>query len=83
VEARADTYALELTRDPRTMIGFQRRIAVSNVADPSPPGWAAFLLDTHPSTMQRIGAAVAFRRRAEAAARADRVAARRPTPGGS
>jgi STE24 endopeptidase len=62
VEARADAYALELTRDPATMIDFQRRIALSNVSDPDPPGWATFLLSTHPTTMERIGSAVAVGR---------------------
>jgi STE24 endopeptidase len=67
VEARADAYALELTRDPETMIGFQRRIALSNVSDPEPPRWATFLLATHPPPLDRIGAAVAIaeRQRAE------------------
>ena len=63
VEARADRYAMELTDDPEALIGFQRRIAVQNVAEPDPPGWATFLLGTHPTTMQRIGQALAFERR--------------------
>lgn len=60
VEARADRYALELTGDPRALIGFQTRIAVQNVSDPSPPAWWSFLMGTHPTTMQRIGQALAF-----------------------
>jgi STE24 endopeptidase len=63
VERRADAYALELTREPRTQIEFQQRIAVKNVSDPDPPGWVTFLLGTHPPTIERIG-------QAEAAARA-------------
>ncbi len=61
VEARADSYALELTRAPEPFIGFERRITLKNVGEPDPPGWAAFLFGTHPTTMERIGAAVAFR----------------------
>jgi STE24 endopeptidase len=62
VERRADAFSLELTRDPETLIGFQRRIAVKNVSDPDPPPLARFLLGTHPTTLQRIGAAEAFER---------------------
>jgi STE24 endopeptidase len=62
VEARADAFALELTREPQTMIDFQRRIAIQNVSDVDPPAWQSFLLGTHPTALQRIGAAVAFER---------------------
>src|SRR5207247_4935669 len=37
VEARADTYALNLTRDPNAFIGLERRLAVTNLADPKTP----------------------------------------------
>jgi STE24 endopeptidase len=67
VEARADRYSMELTREPDALIAFQRRIAVQNVSDPAPPGWVSFLLGTHPTTMQRIGQALAFRRDGPAA----------------
>jgi STE24 endopeptidase len=62
VERRADAFALELTREPQTMIDFQRRIAIKNVSDVDPPAWQTFLLGTHPPALQRIGAAVAFER---------------------
>lgn len=64
VEARADYFSLQLTRDPETLIAFQQRIARANVSDPDPPNWAWFFLGTHPPTLKRIGAAVAFARRA-------------------
>jgi STE24 endopeptidase len=60
VEARADRFSLRLTGEPETLIGFQRRIAVQNVSDPDPPAVAHFLLGTHPTTMERIGLALAF-----------------------
>jgi STE24 endopeptidase len=62
VERRADAFSLQLTGEPRPFIGFQRRIAIQNVADPDP--WAAiqFLFGTHPTTLQRIGQAEAFAR---------------------
>ena len=62
VERRADAFSLQLTHDPQDFIGFQRRIAVQNVADPDPPKIVRFLLGTHPSTLQRIGQGEAFER---------------------
>ncbi len=62
VEARADTFALQLTGDPQTMVEFRRRSAVRNVSDPEPPAISQWLLGTHPTTMQRIGAAEAWAR---------------------
>ena len=43
------------------MINLQRRLADANVADPDPPGLYAALFRTHPSTIERIGAAEAWR----------------------
>ena len=60
VERRADAFSLELTHEPRPFIGFQRRIAIQNVADPDPPAVIQFLFGTHPTTLQRIGQAEAF-----------------------
>jgi STE24 endopeptidase len=62
VEASADTFALRLTHDPRALIQVQRRLAISNVADPDPPDVVTALIGTHPSTLDRIGAAVAYER---------------------
>jgi STE24 endopeptidase len=62
VEARADSYALELTDAPQPFIDFERRIALKNVSDPDPPGWRVALLGTHPPTIERIGLGVAFER---------------------
>jgi STE24 endopeptidase len=61
VEARADRYSMEQTGEPDALIAFQRRIAVQNVSDPDPPTWITFLLGTHPTTVQRIGQALAVR----------------------
>lgn len=87
VEARADSFALRLTDAPRALIDFERRIVMRNVADPDPPGWLVFLLGTHPSAVERIGAAVAYERRGAAAGAPEpRPAAPPPsprTPGGS
>jgi STE24 endopeptidase len=62
VEARADAFALEVTKDPATMIAFQKRIAVRNVSDPDPPRAWQWVFGTHPTTIERIGMAVAARR---------------------
>ena len=61
VEARADRFSMQLTRNPDELIAFQRRITTQNVGDPDPPGWSTFLLATHPTPMQRIGQALAFK----------------------
>jgi STE24 endopeptidase len=62
VEATADTFALKLTHDPDALIQVQRRLAVENVSNPDPPGVVTALLATHPSTVDRIGAALAYER---------------------
>jgi Zn-dependent protease with chaperone function len=66
VEARADRFSLQLTDAPDALIGFQERIVVKNVSDPDPPRWSSFLLGTHPTAMERIGQALAFKNREEA-----------------
>ena len=60
VEQRADQFSLELAREPQAFIGFQRRIAITNVSDPDPPAAIRFLLGTHPSAVERIGLAKRF-----------------------
>ena len=60
VEARADTFALELTDDPAALIGLQQRLAKTNLSDPDPPDAVSFLLGTHPTALERIGAAEAW-----------------------
>ena len=62
VEARADTYALELTDEPRAFMEFERRISLRNVSDPDPPRWSHALFGTHPTIVQRIGAGAAWAR---------------------
>jgi STE24 endopeptidase len=60
IEARADSYSLRLTNAPEPFIGFERGIALRNVADPDPPRWLTVLLATHPPTVDRIGIAKSF-----------------------
>ncbi|MGH2877410.1 MAG: M48 family metalloprotease, partial [Solirubrobacteraceae bacterium] len=60
IERRADHFSLTLAGAPEAFVSFERAIALQNVADLDPPRWVAGLLATHPTTAERIGAAVAF-----------------------
>jgi STE24 endopeptidase len=62
IERSADTYALDLTDNPAAFIQVERRLAVDNVGDPDPPGWVQLLFGTHPTTIDRIGAALTWSR---------------------
>jgi STE24 endopeptidase len=62
VEASADTFALKLTHDPSALIDVQRRLAIENVSNPDPPDVVTSLVGTHPPTVDRIGAALAYER---------------------
>jgi STE24 endopeptidase len=63
VEARADSFALELTRDPADFVGFERRIVIRNISDPDPPWLYHVLFDTHPTARERLGIGEAWRGR--------------------
>jgi len=45
-------------------VSFERAIALQNVADIDPPRWVTTLLATHPSTGERIGAALSYAKQA-------------------
>ncbi len=60
VEARADTFALQLTDDPKGMIQLQQQLADRNLSDPDPPDAFSFVFGTHPPAIDRIGAALAW-----------------------
>lgn len=60
IEAHADRFALDTTGGPEGLIGLQRKLTLTNLADPAPPTTFQFIFGTHPSTMQRIGAAEAY-----------------------
>ncbi len=62
VEADADSYSLELTGEARQFVSMERRLARVNLTDPDPPGLYQFLFATHPSVVERVGAALAFER---------------------
>lgn len=54
VEARADVHALNLTRDPGTLISMQRRLSTANLGDLDTPWIVKFLRSTHPGGPLRI-----------------------------
>ena len=60
IEAEADWAGLRATRDPAGMEALQRRLALTNLSNPDPPGWAVWLLFDHPPVMDRIAAARAY-----------------------
>jgi STE24 endopeptidase len=60
VEASADQFALELTRDPKASIDLHVRLTRKNLGDPDPPGIVTALLGTHPPAVDRIGAALRY-----------------------
>jgi STE24 endopeptidase len=62
VEARADAFSLDLTRDPAAHIALERELAERNIADPDPPGLMHALFGTHPTTIERIGIGEAWAR---------------------
>jgi STE24 endopeptidase len=62
VEASADSFSLDLTRDPAAHIALERTLSRRNVSDPDPPAVFRTLFGTHPSTIQRIGIGEAWAR---------------------
>jgi STE24 endopeptidase len=63
IEREADDFALRLTGDPAALVDLQTRLADRNLSDPEPPAWSQFLFGTHPTTLERIGAAEAYGQR--------------------
>lgn len=61
LESEADWVALNTTRDPEAMTGLFQRLGRLAHAQPNPPGWDQFLFGDHPSIMQRIEMAKAWR----------------------
>ena len=63
LETEADWVALNTTHDPAAMTGLFKRLGRLSKAQPDPPGWDQFLFGDHPSVMQRIEMARAFKER--------------------
>jgi STE24 endopeptidase len=62
-EAEADWIALRTTDDPTSFVQLERKLVLSGLGDPAPPGWFSIPFATHPSAMKRIAMAEAFRYR--------------------
>jgi STE24 endopeptidase len=54
IEARADQYALDLTRDPAAVVATWRNLAVQSISDLDPHPLAQLWLGTHPAIPARI-----------------------------
>ncbi|MFL5892647.1 MAG: M48 family metalloprotease [Solirubrobacterales bacterium] len=63
LESEADWVALNATHAPGAMTGLFERLGRLSHAEPDPPGWDQFLFGDHPSVIQRIGMAKAWRER--------------------
>jgi STE24 endopeptidase len=62
VEASADEFAMQLTDDPAALVDVQVELARTNVSDPDPPDVLTAVFGTHPTTLDRIGSAIAYAR---------------------
>jgi STE24 endopeptidase len=62
LEAEADWSALQTTRNPKAMQALFHRFTRIALIEPTSPGWAHLLFDTHPDPMQRIEMAAAWHR---------------------
>jgi STE24 endopeptidase len=65
MESEADWIALETTEDPDGARRLFVHFTEFALADPSPPAWATALFDTHPSMLDRIRMAEAWRKGSE------------------
>ena len=64
LEAEADWVALETARDPGAAERLFVQLGTTSLADPSPPTWSYLLMQTHPTLMQRIAMAEAWKTQA-------------------
>jgi STE24 endopeptidase len=61
-EAEADWVALQTARDPRAQREVFRDLSETSLQDPDPSQWQVVLFGTHPTAMERIEMAEAWRR---------------------
>jgi len=55
IETRADVDALKAIGDPVAFVKMQKRLALTSLADPTPPAWSQFWFGSHPTVVDRIG----------------------------
>jgi STE24 endopeptidase len=63
MEAEADWIALQTTRDPAAATTLFRSFVPTSLANPNPPTWEYLLFADHPTIVQRIAMARAWRAR--------------------
>jgi len=63
IEQEADWMALQTTHDPAAGTSLFRRFGTTSLQQPDPPTWDYLLLENHPTLMQRIALAKAWRLR--------------------
>src|SRR5262245_45192329 len=63
-EAEADWSALRATHDPASADSLFRKFTRYDLVQPNPPLWSYLMLDNHPTVVQRIALARAYRERA-------------------
>ena len=68
-EAEADWVALETTKDPDAARALFRDFTRFAHADPAPPAWATLLFDNHPTMLDRVRMAEAWRARSKGRSR--------------
>jgi STE24 endopeptidase len=62
-EGEADWSALEAAKDPSSQTKLFQQFADTSLEQPNPPTWSYLFFDTHPTLMQRIAMAEAWRKR--------------------
>ena len=62
IEVRADRVALEATGSAETFVQMQRRLALTSLADPTPPRLSQLWWGSHPTVLQRAGLPDSLRR---------------------
>jgi STE24 endopeptidase len=61
MEAEADWMSLQTTRDPASSERLFEHFTETDLAEPDPSTWSYLLLETHPTTMQRIAMVEAWK----------------------
>jgi STE24 endopeptidase len=68
IEAEADWVALETTKDPDAAVRLFEGFSTELLAEPKPPTWAYVMTETHPTIIQRLAMAEAWKERQAAGA---------------
>jgi STE24 endopeptidase len=63
IESEADWMALRTTHDPASARGLFQEFAKTSLAEPNPPTWDYLFLENHPTIIQRIAMAEAWKNR--------------------